>query len=191
MDKSEVQAILDEAIPVELERLGLSWWRLVFALGPTDLGPDYNAVCFRLPNYDRARITLDPEGLDSKDEVISTLRHELLHLIHAPFDLVESQLAEALSDKEFRVLAPLWRYATEQTVRNLERMFRGLTEQAIQPPQKKGIPIMSTSKSKKNAKPASASASAPNPNASPNTPAAPAPAPAPAKGGKRGGKKGC
>jgi hypothetical protein len=66
------------------------------------------------------RITIDPDQHDTKDELRTTLLHELLHLVHAEFDLAFLAAIKALNGSPaVQVLEHVVDFACERLVAHL------------------------------------------------------------------------
>jgi hypothetical protein len=135
MDRSEAKSIVDREIAGLQEKFGVPHWSLVISFGP--LGDNgvarIKGRCTRQVDYNRAHIELDPEELDDEADVLKTLRHELFHVVLAPFDLY-SQAADALAPRDSpaeSMLDRLWTHALEQAVIALERLHAGLTSDGL------------------------------------------------------------
>jgi hypothetical protein len=133
MDKSQVQAVVERELKPLIDRLGLDRWDIKVKYGP--IGDDRSGQCSRAVYYDQATISFDPELIEDEADVLKTLRHELFHIVHSPFDLYSCAVDNAGLDKPMDdVLDRIWRHACEKTVINLERMFNGLTDKPPEPP---------------------------------------------------------
>jgi hypothetical protein len=132
MDRSAVKAIVDREIEPLMKRLGIPHWRIVVGYEPESTD-DPDRYCrgrnFRLVDYNRARVVLNPEGCDTEEEVLETLRHELEHVVISPFDVYLNAVTAAIPKDSplAEVLESVWIHAMEQTVVNLNRMYLGLT----------------------------------------------------------------
>ena len=130
MDKSEVKAWVDEnAERLKLE-LGLDHWRLVInhdGLPPGEDGAIRAMTVKTKPEYERATIWINFDAIEDTGELEYHFRHELLHLMHAPFDLIYGPMYEMFTEEQIRVVNVMWNRAEELTVRNLERMYISLT----------------------------------------------------------------
>lgn len=120
MDASEVKRIVDERIEPMMRAVGIPHWRITVEYEPLDEG--VAASCnLNDADYWRALITIDPMKVDNEAELVRFLRHELLHVLAAPFQLYRQVAQGGLGgDGEER----LFRHAMEQHVTWLER---GLT----------------------------------------------------------------
>jgi hypothetical protein len=137
MDRSAVKKVVDGAIEPLIEKLGVPHWRIEvhYSLRESTDAFQVHAACTRDVNYNRAVIEFDPDQFDDEAHVLKALRHELFHVVLSPFDLfgqgVEQVVGEA--SPAGKVLARTWKYAVEQGVINLERMFNGLTAEPPAP----------------------------------------------------------
>jgi hypothetical protein len=129
VDRSRVKEIVDREIEPLMARLGLDRWSVEVKYGP--IGDDQSGRCSRLYDYERATIEFDPEKIEDEADVLKTLRHELFHVVHSPFDLYSCAVDNAGLGKTMDdVLDRVWRHACEKTVINLERLYQGLTSPA-------------------------------------------------------------
>lgn len=86
-------------------------------------GCDALGMCSADPSRRRATITLDHDLHESRDELLNTLLHELLHVLHADYELVRRQLLPLLSDRETQIAEHAFDHAAERLVGGLERML--------------------------------------------------------------------
>jgi hypothetical protein len=124
------------------ERLGLGHWSVVVSYEPqTTDDPDRipSGRCTPLVDYDSARIVLNPEAFDGQDEVRKTLRHEMFHLVVSPYRVYRQAVVASQPDGSplVAVLDEVWTHADERAVKNLERMYHGLTKPKPKPKKKK------------------------------------------------------
>src|SRR5262249_16537257 len=90
MDRSEVESIVELAMPTLRAQLGLEHWEIKFSYSPAPIDADgflKRGECSRLVDYDSAYIDLNPESFEDERSLLKTLRHELFHIILSPFDL--------------------------------------------------------------------------------------------------------
>src|SRR5262245_40620119 len=131
MNGSTVERVVFEHLPALSQRLGLSDWEISLSYDST-LGTGDNGItrgeCTRLVDYQSAHITLNPEAFNSDELVLSTLRHELFHVVLAEFDLYTSAVDRLdLGARAEDVLDRVRDHAIERCVAALERMYDGLT----------------------------------------------------------------
>lgn len=129
MDRSRVKAIVDASIDPLLTRLGIGHWRIEVGYDLREGSESFTLLgrCRRMPEYNIARIELDADALDDEQGVMRTLRHELMHIVLAPFDLYRAAL-QPLHDETAAAMAEVvWVHSVEKAVVNLERMYAGLT----------------------------------------------------------------
>lgn len=126
MTETECRTIVERAIEPMMRQLGIWHWKVRVAYeSPGEV--DWIASCTSRPDYNKAFIQIDARLLDDEDEVLKTLRHELLHIVLAPMDayrLMQVQ-HDPESDEGKRELAA-WQYFLEQQVINLERACDGM-----------------------------------------------------------------
>jgi hypothetical protein len=134
MDRSAVKEIVDREVESLRHRLGIEDWKIrveYHAEGPDDDGGLSRAECTRLVDYGIACISINHEALEAEAEVIETIRHELFHVVLAPFDLHRSAVERMDFDdaKAARaVLSRVWDHSCERAVANLEKMYQRLSE---------------------------------------------------------------
>lgn len=121
MDLSKVRAIVEKHIEKMRWDLQLQDWQIdtVYASKPHGNPAEVNY----LPEYRRATMTFDPSQLETREDVLRALRHELLHLVLAPVIQYHQAVWKAIPEKAEGLTAELWRQANELTVGNLERML--------------------------------------------------------------------
>jgi hypothetical protein len=134
MDRSECVRIVGREIDGYLRAFGLPHWHIVIRYDRvTDDHPEgftVSADCRAKPEYERATITIDPEEMGDEAELLRILRHELMHVALAPFNLYRGFAAAFIEQKSAADAQEdvIWAHAVEQGVRSLERLWHG-TEQ--------------------------------------------------------------
>lgn len=81
MNKKELKHIVDCNVKKMIKKLGLGEWQIKFRYKMSDEHKNCRGYCSIHSQSKQATITLNPRLLTIKREVISTLRHELVHLI--------------------------------------------------------------------------------------------------------------
>jgi hypothetical protein len=160
MDRSQVEAIIARESQRIARELRVAHWKIAIAVGPTELGGSYSAECSRQLPYETAEITIDPDLAHTEADVIGSIRHEMMHVVLAPFDMLWEVLTRGMDDKQRDQAEAVWRFSVEQSVLNLERMYEELTSTH---PAKKGIPLMKPAKARTAAAPVAASKAPANP----------------------------
>jgi hypothetical protein len=131
MDRSEVIAIVERELEPLTHRFGLEHWEIKLSYSPEPIDSDgflKRGECTRLVDYDSAYISLNPEGLEDEESVLKTLRHELFHIILSPFDLYLAAVERTdIVASSGEILHRVWDHASERSVINLERMWKGMT----------------------------------------------------------------
>lgn len=132
MDRSEVKAIVDRELTPLCRRLGIDHWTIKYRVearpADGDAGTLAKGECTRLVDYDDAFVTLNAEAFDDEAQVMKTLRHELFHIVLAPFDIFWQAVEQAVDAERWKILDCIWKHAVEQAVICLERMHYGLTQ---------------------------------------------------------------
>jgi hypothetical protein len=135
VDRSKVSEVVARHIDDLKLKLGLGQWDVVveFDLREPPGGVSGNFITRGRNNwnidYEKAYIQLDPDSFESEEDVLEALRHELFHLIDAPYTIAWNALKPILEADPVRLemIDSVWTHATERTVKNIERMYRGLT----------------------------------------------------------------
>ena len=121
MDQSEVRFIVNEHVKPIRDALQLNDWHIDTEY--TALDPGTSARVHMMPRYRRATIQFDPAQIVDREHVLRCLRHELLHLVLAPFDLYTCAVSEMLPEQFSKVDNQLFMDAVELVVGNLERVL--------------------------------------------------------------------
>jgi len=98
------------------ELFDLRKWRIVIKFGPLDS----RAIQDQDSTYRDVRITFDLTKFDDIDELISTVRHEMIHLLFSPFDDVHKQLKQGLDEENGIFFHGSYINAEEKTLNNFE-----------------------------------------------------------------------
>jgi hypothetical protein len=129
LDRSECKRIVDREIEALAEAMGLPHWHIVVRYERVaDEHPEgftVSANCRAKPEYERATITIDPDEMDDEAELLRILRHELMHIVLAPFNLYRG-FATAFVEQKSTADAQedaIWAHSVEQGVRSLERLW--------------------------------------------------------------------
>jgi len=129
MDASQVRAIVGKYAPALMEKLGIPHWSIVFYYDLREQKGSFakRGECIRQVRYDKAAISFDPEEFGTEDEVLKNLRHELIHVVLAPFDLFWHAAEAHWTDDPVRteIMNTVWDHAVEQAVINIERVCEG------------------------------------------------------------------
>ena len=123
MDKSEVKRIIDEHIRFMVWDMQLQKWEIETTLDVLEDGD--HAVCVADHSYSRASITIDYTRCKDEADVLSTLRHELSHILHAPFDTYRRSIRHLVQDDgAWEAMEHVYETAAEQTRTAIENMLR-------------------------------------------------------------------
>jgi hypothetical protein len=134
MDRSAVAAIVAAHLPRLSAQLGLHHWEISvgYCAEPADKdGSLKRGECTRLVDYHSAHVNLNPEAFADEAAVLVTLRHELFHIVLAPFDLYSSAVERIeLPEVAVGLLERVRDHAAETAVAGLERMWVGLSAES-------------------------------------------------------------
>ena len=124
LSKEQVRKIVDENIWVLKNLTQTNDWRTTVRI-IDDGSCEFSARVEPDGNYRTALITIDAAQQDDEACVLKDLRHELLHLLHAPMLLYMESMADACNYTEpQRALSRrLSHFAFEQLVGNIEMML--------------------------------------------------------------------
>jgi hypothetical protein len=118
MDASEVRRIVEANVERLCDQLRLWDWHLSIAYRRLD--GDAVAQCDVSAPYLRATITLDNDKMDTEDEVLRALRHELIHVFCWPMHAF-GQHAHDMTDGESSDSA--WTFYLERLVWSVEQLM--------------------------------------------------------------------
>lgn len=129
MDLSEAQEICKEWTPHIRWALQLQAWHINIefeTLKPNNSGPE-NRICKGQshpdPRYRLATIYIDPTEHDDKDDLLWTLRHEIIHVALSAYQPLYWQIQDATTPSEYQILETQRQNAEEQTVWQIEQML--------------------------------------------------------------------
>lgn len=126
MDKSAVKKWVEDNIE-ELKRLfGIPHWRIVVDYAYLDNGVSGEASSNI--KYEHAFITLNSELIKDEEELERFFKHELLHIVHAPFKMLLDAIESHVDRDTFPIFLSVWRFSQEMQVKYLERMHHGHKE---------------------------------------------------------------
>lgn len=123
MDQSRVKAIVDRELPAMARRLHVADWRLRTFFEHSRMSGDCMAECARDVRYRKASLFFDCEKHDDEADVLDSIRHELLHVVLAPFDVLYEHLTAGLDGVAKQQAIFLWNVAVEQSIDTLEKAF--------------------------------------------------------------------
>jgi hypothetical protein len=98
-------------------------WKVTFRVEENPDGETNAASVTTDINYCKATVRIHPEFAASEDDVIDSIRHELLHLLFEPYDLYREAIRQLLPVRDLAAEDRLWVYAMERTLLNFERTF--------------------------------------------------------------------
>ncbi len=123
MDTSAVKRIVKKHLQPLQHRLQVQEWRVDVLYEA--LEGETNARTNFIYPYRHAKVRIDPAQHDDEADVIRSLRHELAHLVLAPFDHAINTAQRILEndDTASRAFDEARRFAVEECIVNLERML--------------------------------------------------------------------
>jgi hypothetical protein len=131
LDRTAVERVVLEHLPRLSAQLGLNHWEISvgYAAAPADDdGSLLRGDCTRLVDYQSAHVSLNPDAFADDTAVLVTLRHELFHIVLAPFDLYTSAVERIeLPEPAAELLERVRDHAIERAVAGLENLWVGLT----------------------------------------------------------------
>jgi hypothetical protein len=129
MNESDVKHWVDNNIDRLMSMFGIPHWRIAVAYRPGSFEDEFVELMrvSTRPEYERSMITINFYQIQDFEELESTLKHELMHILHSPFYSVHDLIENGLGDDHplLAVIDEAFRQAGEMTVRNLERMHFG------------------------------------------------------------------
>ena len=126
MPADQVKAIAKAYLEPMSQALHVSHWKITLKVEKIKDSAAAAAQVFMTSDYDIATIVIDPTQCNSEEEVVRFLRHELIHLLLAPFDLHSETVREVIRQSEtpdpgLAAEARVFTFAVERMVLNIER----------------------------------------------------------------------
>ena len=141
MDKSAVKQWVDENIERLQAEMGLPHWRLQIlyeSIEAREGGFQPVATVRFKPEYERACITVNFDEVESESTLEEHLKHELAHVVHAPFEIPYEIVKAIVTDEQLSAINKAWITAEEMTVRNIERLLHAQAK--LQKTEQEGAP---------------------------------------------------
>ena len=121
MKRQRIEKIVSTWLPRFAKELCLTNYMFNIEYKETE---DSYMECVALDKYLEATITINPARFKSTAQVISVLRHELLHLLHAPYDDCVTEICSYFKDEGHRaIMMNFSRIYTEKLVTLYERFL--------------------------------------------------------------------
>lgn len=122
MKSSELEALLDVYVPALREVFQLNQYALTWEVGALQ---EKNCAEISInQDYETASLIFDAAKLDTEEDVIDAVRHELFHVLLAEFETFRrSSYQHVLTPAAQDSLEVLWTSCSERTVVRLERLF--------------------------------------------------------------------
>ena len=132
MKKTEARKILKESIRGLRSAMSLQSWQINIEWRDMEAGN--LATCRTDARYRLADIEVDHSQHEDRAHLLSTLRHELMHIFHAEFKLFELGTSHLISKPARDSLGEVYNAAQEKTVAAIEAMLEqglGLTPEKM------------------------------------------------------------
>ena len=129
MTKAEARRIVRENMIDMMRALAISAWRIDVSYGPLDSDADSFTTLMSVqmrPRYEKAIVRIDPEPFENETDFLTSLRHELIHVLTAPFwsyDEDIRQMMPPLDAMQLRALNQFYHDRWEALVLRVERML--------------------------------------------------------------------
>ncbi len=139
MDQSKAKEIVEANLPSLTKAFGVDRWQISIKFGPCT-NPKLVGSCENSLPYNSATIEIDPHKTEDEADLLDTLRHELCHIVLAPFDLYRARYLHTVEERSVQANqeGSIWEWAIEQAVIGLQRMWAGALEyskpDAAEPP---------------------------------------------------------
>lgn len=125
MDQAKAQKALTPKIINRWKYLlGLDDWDITFKCVKLEDGTF--GECGVEPAHKSASINIDVEKHKDATELLETVRHELLHIVHALFDSYRSSVIKSLAPNVVDVTDDIYILAAEDVVTKLENLLKRL-----------------------------------------------------------------
>lgn len=121
MDQSKVKELVNANIKQMRWALQLQDWNIDVTCGP--LEANCGGTCKSDPKRQRACIEINPAAHEDEVDVVTTLRHELLHVLHADFETYRKAVSQLVDSSTFNAIDEFFSHAAESLVARLERML--------------------------------------------------------------------
>lgn len=123
MDRTEAKAIIEKHARFMQWDMQLQKWEIEISLDVIDGGD--RAECAADNSYTRALITIDYTKADTEADLLASLRHELIHVLHAPFETFRRAVRQLVDDENaWHAVDHVYEAAAEQTRSAIENMLR-------------------------------------------------------------------
>ncbi len=126
----EAKKLAQDALRPMKYAMGLGEWRVTVIYD--SLNGQMGSICPD-PSRRRATMKLDLQDHVDKNDLLDTIRHELLHLMHFQFEVYRKMLYQFITKPEEYAADQIWDDAIESLVFHLETMLDacGLTSKRI------------------------------------------------------------
>ena len=122
MEVKAVRKVVEKHALKMMRAIGIPHWKVNIDYARLE-GTTAAQCNLERAKYWIADITIDCEAMEDEADVLRCLRHELLHVLAAPFAHYRAVLTAAMDPEsdEWQREVELWRFAMEQHVLSLEK----------------------------------------------------------------------
>lgn len=133
VNREEARSYVGNIITEMLYTLRLNAWRIDIEWHAADGFENTQGRCTADPKYRRAIIIIDCDLHDDMQDIGNTLRHELLHIMHASFQTYRRACSQGLERTEDNIVDEVYQLAAEETVLAIESMLdqMGMSAEAL------------------------------------------------------------
>jgi len=117
------RARVDDILSDMIHAMRLDHWRVDVELGAVDDSGHLLGEGVSDPRSRHVIITIDSDLHDNVKEIGNTLRHELLHVLHASFQTYRRACSHGLKRREDDIVEEVYQLASEETVMGIEAML--------------------------------------------------------------------
>lgn len=121
MDRSKLRAFVNKHIKWIRWAFQPQQWQVDITVEASD--KDASAACETKSMYRKVDLMFDPEKTHNTEQAFSSIRHEMIHVLLAEFDLLYEAIKRVAPASELEILDVLYHNAHERAVGNIERML--------------------------------------------------------------------
>jgi hypothetical protein len=100
----------------------MNHWQVDLCVEPIDK-PKTCATFTADPKYQQIALTFDPAKIDTEEDALKVLRHEMIHGLLAEFNLLYDAMERVAPRDEMTLLDTIYHHSLERSVVSIERML--------------------------------------------------------------------